>query len=178
MSWPNLTEDFDRVYQHTSYRGHWRKVAHTLTSASFQAVWGYRINHWLVENHIPILGEIIQRFIEVWTGVSIPADTKIGPGLMVLHFGGIVINSSAVIGRQCTLHHGATIGNRVSGGPSPRVGDRVMIGAGAKVLGGITIGNDVEIGANAVVLESLPNGAVAVGVPARVVRVKQPGAAG
>ena len=177
MSWPNLTEDFDRVYAHTSYRGHWRKVAHTLTSAGFQAVCGYRICHWLVEHRIPIFGEIIQRIVEVWTGVSIPADTTIGPGLMILHFGGIVINSRAVIGRRCTLHHGVTIGNRVPGGPSPRIGDRVMIGVGANVLGGITIGHDVEIGANAVVIESLPDGAVAVGVPARVVRVKQPGAA-
>ena len=83
-----------------------------------------------------------------------------------------MINSQAIIGTECTLHHGVTIGNRHSGGPSPVLGDRVTIGAGAKVLGGIQIGNDVEIGANAVVLEDLPDSAVAVGVPACVVRVK------
>ena len=176
MCWPNLREDFRRVYEHTSYRGRVRKTLHVLLSEpGFHAVCGYRLTRWLVQHHILFVGAIIQRVLEVWSGVILPPDAKIGPGLLIYHFGGIVINSHAVIGNACTLHHGVTIGNRTPGGGSPTLGDRVMVGAGAKVLGSITIGHDVEIGANAVVLQSLPDGAVAVGIPARIVRIKGAG---
>ncbi|MBI4387757.1 MAG: hypothetical protein HY582_01775 [Candidatus Omnitrophica bacterium] len=134
------------------------------------------MTRWLLKHRIPLLGVIIQRLVEVWTGVSIPPAAKIGPGLLIHHFGGIVINGEAVIGSHCDLHHGVTVGNRNSGGPSPKIGDHVMIGAGAKVLGGIKIGNNAEIGANAVVLEDVPDGGVVVGVPARVARIKGQGA--
>ncbi len=174
--WPNLRRDFARVYHHIGYRGAARKTLHTLTSPGFQAVWSYRVTRWLMHRRIPLLGPILERLTEVWTGVSLPSETRVGPGLMILHFGGVVINGEALLGADCTLHHGVTIGNRVPGGGSPRLGDRVMVGAGAKGLGEITIGHDVEIGANAVVLASLPDGAVAVGMPARVVRVKTAGA--
>ncbi len=170
--WDNLRADFRRAHAHTSYRGAVRKTLHTLTSPGFQAVWSYRLTRWLMARHVPIVGAIIQRLTEVWTGISIPPETTVGQGLLIHHFGGIIINSAAVLGAECTLHHGITIGNRVSGGPSPILGDRVMVGAGAKVLGGIIIGSDAEIGANAIVLKSLPPGAVAVGMPARVVRIK------
>ena len=172
MICPNLQRDFERVYDHTGYRGAARKTLHTLTNPGFQAVWGYRLTRWMLHRRVPLVGAIVQRLVEVWTGISIPPEATIAPGLMILHFGGIVINSNATIGEECTLHHGVTIGNRVSGGPSPTLGKRVMVGVGAAVLGGITIGDDAEIGANAVVVNSLPDGAVAVGIPARVVRIK------
>ncbi len=170
--WANLRADYRRAYAQTSYQGALRKTLFTFTSPGFQAVWGYRLARWFMHRHIPFVGAVIQRFVEVWTGISLPPEATIGPGLLIQHFGGIVINGSAVIGSDCTFHHGVTIGNRVPGGPSPRVGNRVMVGVGAVVLGGITIGDDVEIGANAVVVASIPNDAVAVGIPARVVRVK------
>ncbi len=170
--WANLRADFRRAYAHTAYQGALRKTLFTLTSPGFQAVWGYRFTRWLMQCHIPLFGAIIQRLVEVWTGISIPPEARIGPGLLIHHFGGIVINGNTVIGSDSTLHHGVTLGNRVSGGPSPTIGDRVMIGTGAVVVGGIAIGHDVEIGANAVVTKSLPDGAVAVGIPAQIVRVK------
>ena len=170
--WPNLRHDFDRVYTHIGYRGGLRKTLHALTNPGFQAVWSYRFRRWLMRCHVPLIGEILERFTEVWTGISIPAETQIGPGLMILHSGGVVINGRVVLGSGCTLHHNVTIGNRVSGGPSPHIGDRVMIGVGACVLGGIELGDDVEIGANAVVIDSVPHGGIAVGVPAKIVRVK------
>lgn len=168
----NIKRDYERALAQCGYQGLWRKRFHTWTNAGFQAVAAYRFTRWLMEHHVPVLGAVIQRLVEVWTGISIPPETKVGPGLMVLHFGGVVINGAAVIGTDCTLHHEVTIGNRISGGGSPVIGDRVMIGVGARVLGEIQVGNDAEIGANAVVLSSLPDGAVAVGIPARVVRVK------
>jgi serine O-acetyltransferase len=121
---------------------------------------------------------VLQRLTEVWTGVSIPPAASIGPGLLILHFGGIVINGEAVIGSDCTLHHGVTIGNRTPGGRSPRLGDRVLVGAGAKLLGDIGVGDGAAIGANAVVLQDVPAGATAVGIPARVVSADRSGVPG
>ena len=177
MLWPNLREDFRRVYKQTSYRGRVRKTLHVLLSEpGFHAVCGYRLTRWLLQHRIPFVGAVIQRALEVWSGIILPPDATIGPGLLIYHFGGIVINSRAVIGRECTLHHGVTIGNRTPGGGAPRIGDRVMLGVGCVVIGDITLGHDVEVGANAVVVRSLPDGAVAVGIPARVVRQKSAGA--
>jgi len=170
--WCNLREDFQRTYAHTSYRGALRKTLHVLTSPGFQAVWTYRMTRWLMLRHVPFVGALLQRFAEVWTGISLPPDAKIGPGLLIYHYGGVVVNGQSVIGAHCTMHHGATIGNRRTGGASPVLGDHVTIGAGARILGEITIGHHVEIGANAVVLHSVPDGGVAVGIPARVVKQK------
>lgn len=171
--WETIQEDFNQEYQASTYRGHERKIFHALTAPGFQGIMGYRLTHWLAKHRIPLIGIIIQRLVEVWTGISISPLTEIGPGLVIYHFGGVIINSQAVLGKHCKLHHDVTLGNRMPGGPSPKIGDRVMIGVGARVLGGITIGNDAEIGANAVVLESVPDGGIAVGVPAKVVRIKE-----
>jgi len=94
---------------------------------------------------------------------------EFGPGFVILHSFGIVINSSVRAGRNLVMEHGVTIG--AEKGESPVLGDNVFIGAGAKIIGAIRIGSDVKIGANAVVTKDLPNGATAVGVPARVIKV-------
>lgn len=100
---------------------------------------------------------------------GIGRGTEIGPGLLLMHFGGVWIHPDAVIGSECTIFHQVTITPGGRGG-APRIGDRVVLMAGAKVLGGVTIGDDARIGANAVVLDDVPAGALAVGSPARVVR--------
>jgi serine O-acetyltransferase len=103
------------------------------------------------------------------TGIEIHPGAKIGPGLVIDHGMGIVIGETAVIGADCTLFHGSTLGGvaNIKGKRHPTLGDRVTVGAGAKVLGDIHIGNDARIGANSVVLKSVPAGATAVGIPAR-----------
>lgn len=170
--WDNLQADFQRIYAYTTYKGVARKTFFSATAPGFVAVAGYRLTRWLMLHRIPLVGALIQRLVEAWTGISIPPEAKIGPGLLIHHFGGIIINGDTVMGSDCVLHHGVTIGNRVPGGPSPVIGNRVMIGVGACVLGGITVGDDAEIGANAVVTQTLPKGAVAVGIPAKIVRIK------
>lgn len=169
--WPNLSRDYARMYGQSTYRGHVRKALHTITAPGFQAVCSYRMTRWLMRARIPFLGVMIQRLTEVWTGVSIPPEASIGPGLLILHFGGIVINNNVIIGDDCTLHHGVTIGNRIPGGGSPKLGNQVMVGVGACVLGDITVGDRAQIGANAVVVSPVPAGGVAVGIPAKVVRI-------
>ncbi len=101
--------------------------------------------------------------------VIIGRDADIGPGFTILHSSGIVINTSVKAGKNLVLQHQVTLGERR--GRSPVLGDNVFVGAGAKVLGPVRVGNDVRIGANAVVTGDLPDGATAVGVPARVVRI-------
>ncbi len=103
------------------------------------------------------------------SNIVIGRGAEFGPGLVIMHTFGTVINGAVRGGRNVVLEHGVTIGE--SGGRSPELGDNIYIGAGAKVIGGVRVGSDVKIGANAVVTQDIPDGATAVGVPARVVRI-------
>ena len=107
-------------------------------------------------------------------GIDMPISQKIGKGLYVGHFGGIVVGKDVTIGKNCNLSHGVTIGqvNRGRKKVSPIIGDNVYIGVGAKVLGKITIGNNVAIGANCVVIKDIPDKAVVVGVPGKIISYK------
>lgn len=107
------------------------------------------------------------RFWSVVTGADIPLDCKIGGGLLLPHPNGVVIHPGASIGPNCLIFHQVTIGTRGSH-DAPHIGGHVDIGAGAKVLGAVTIGDHARIGANAVVLQDVPLGATAVGIPAVV----------
>jgi len=109
------------------------------------------------------------RLFETLTGISLPKEVEIGPGLRIYHFGNIFVHSDAKIGANCTIRQGVTIGNRTIGGPAPVVEDDVEFGAYAQVLGEIHIGRGAKIGAMSVVLEDVPAGATAVGIPARIV---------
>jgi serine O-acetyltransferase len=104
-------------------------------------------------------------------GITIGVAANIGQRLTIEHSGAIVIHGCAEIGDDCVIRQGVTIGNRRMDAPfdAPKIGNRVNIGAGAKILGGVTIGDDVSIGANAVVIKDIPAGAIAVGVPAKII---------
>jgi serine O-acetyltransferase len=110
------------------------------------------------------------RIVETLTGISLPKECTIGPGLRIYHFGNIFIHPQAIIGANCTLRQGVTIGNRVVGGPVPVIEDDVELGAYAQILGGIRIGRGAKIGAMSVVLCDVPAGATAVGVPAKIIQ--------
>jgi serine O-acetyltransferase len=109
------------------------------------------------------------RVTETLTGISIPKSVEVGPGLKIWHFGNIFVHADSVIGARCTLRQGVTIGNREDDGPTPILEDDVELGAYAQVLGGVTIGRGARVGAMSVVLRDVPPGAVAVGIPARIV---------
>jgi serine O-acetyltransferase len=115
---------------------------------------------------------LLFRIVETLTGISIPVGVEIGPGLRIFHFGNIFIHSGTIIGRNCILRQGVTIGNREPDGPTPIIEDNVEFGAYAQVLGGIRVGRGAKIGSMAVVLSDVPAGATAVGVPARVIPAK------
>ena len=103
-------------------------------------------------------------------GISIPYNTNISGGFYIGHFGGIIVNSKTIIGKNCNISQGVTIGKAYGGKfPGvPKIGDNVYIGPGAKVIGGITIGNDVAIGANCVLTKPVPDNAVVVGIPGEI----------
>ena len=115
------------------------------------------------------------RITETLTGISIPKSIRVGPGLKIWHFGNIFVHAESIIGANCTLRQGVTIGNREDDGPAPILEDDVELGAYAQVLGGIRVGRGAKVGAMSVVLIDVPPGAVAVGVPARII---ERGAAG
>lgn len=107
-------------------------------------------------------------------GIEIPSNTRIGPGFYIGHFGQIIVSSYSVIGKNCNISQGVTIGQINTGTKRgyPTIGDNVYIAPGAKILGNITIGNNVAIGANSVVTNDIPDNAVVVGIPARVVSLE------
>jgi serine O-acetyltransferase len=108
------------------------------------------------------------RFWSVVTGADIPINTEIGGGLLLPHPNGVVIHCDAKIGPNCLIFQQVTIGI-MDGGKAPKIGGHVDIGAGAKILGAVTLGNHTKIGANAVVLKDVPDNCSAVGVPAKII---------
>ncbi len=141
-----------------------------ILSQGFQAILVYRFFHWIRRKGIPSqpLRFLCERFIEITTGISIPAACRIGPGFRIFHFGGIIFHPTVEIGENCTIYQGVTIGDRGGSGNAAKIGDGVLIGAGAKVIGEITIGDHSIIGANAVVTKNVPPDSVAVGSPCQV----------
>lgn len=147
-----------------------------LQEQSIWAVWTYRFGRRIDRRPEGLAKRLLTtgywllfRLVETAVGVSLPKSVQIGPGLRIWHFGGIFIHPDTVIGANCTLRQGVTIGNRQQGGPVPVLGDDVELGAYAQVLGGIRIGHGCKIGAMAVVLCDVPDGATAVGAPARII---------
>jgi len=124
-----------------------------------------------------IVSRIAQNHYTFRYGIEIPPETQVGAGFYIGHFGGIVVNYQARIGKNCNLNCGAIIGATYGGRHPgvPTILDRVYIGPGAKIIGGITIGNDVAIGPNSVVVDTIPDGSVVVGIPGRIISQKGSG---
>jgi serine O-acetyltransferase len=132
--------------------------------------WRYQIRPRWLRKPFSLLYKILRTGCQMTTGIELPCETRVGRRLRIEHFGGIIVSGDAVIGDDVVLRHGVTLGlKRTNERGAPRIGNRVDIGAGAKILGPVTIGDDAVIGANAVVLRDVPAGALAVGIPARIV---------
>ncbi len=140
------------------------------------AIWGHRITHWLWQRHLKLPARVIAEFTRVLTGVEIHPGAVLGSGVFIDHATGVVIGETAEVGNDVTIYHGVTLGGTSldPGKRHPTVGDRVTIGAGAKVLGPITVGADSQIGANAVVVKAVPPGSVVVGVPGQIIGQTRP----
>ena len=135
------------------------------------AIWGHRISHWLWNRGARLAARTFAELTRICTGVDIHPAAILGAGLFIDHATGVVIGETAEVGDDVTMYHGVTLGGSGTdtGKRHPTVGDRVTIGAGAKILGAIKIGDDSRIGANAVVVKPVPSSSVVVGVPGQVI---------
>jgi len=140
------------------------------------AVWGHRFSHWLWVHHLKLLARYVSQIMRFFTGIEIHPGAKIGRGLFIDHGMGVVIGETAELGEEVTLYHTVTLGGTSlqKGKRHPTLGDRVTVGAGAKILGPIEIGCDSRIGANAVVVKSAPSNSVIVGVPGQIIARSKP----
>ena len=129
----------------------------------------YRAMRFCQTRRLKPLAFVFYRLNAFFGHAVIGRGADFGPGLVILHSIGIVINSQVRAGRNLVLEHGVTIGAEKN--RCPVLGDNVFIGAGAKIIGAVRIGSDVKIGANAVVTKDIPDGATAVGIPARVIKI-------
>ena len=143
-----------------------------LTYPSLVAIRCYRISHWFYKNRLFTVARMISQWARRRTGIEIHPGAKIGKGLFIDHGMGVVVGETAIIGDNCLLYQGVTLGGtgKDKGKRHPTLGNNVLVGSGAKVLGPFKVGNNVKIAANAVVLSAIPDNCTAVGVPARIVK--------
>ncbi|WP_299363762.1 DapH/DapD/GlmU-related protein [Winogradskyella sp.] len=131
----------------------------------------YRLSHVLYQKKIPILPSILKLFIFLIYNSSIPFQAKIGKGSHFAYGGiGVVVHKNSVIGKNCQIGSNVTIGGRSGHQKVPIIGDNVYLATGSKILGPIEIGNNVTVGANAVVISNVPDNAVVGGVPAKIIK--------
>lgn len=137
----------------------------------FHAMFFYRLSHWMWNNNLKFLGRFTSHIGRFLTGIEIHPGATIGRGFFIDHGMGVVIGETAEIGDNCTLYHGVTLGGTswAKEKRHPTLGDNVIIGAGAKVLGPFTLGDNSKVGSNSVVVKEVPDNATVVGIPGRVV---------
>ena len=150
------------------------KVAVILTYAGLHALLAHRVSHWLWSHRVPFIPRAVSHLARWLTGIEIHPGAKIGTGFFIDHGMGVVIGETTEIGDYVTLFQGVTLGGtgKERGKRHPTLGNHVVVGAGAKILGGIRIGDNVKIGANSVVLKSVPANSTVIGVPARVIKAE------
>jgi serine O-acetyltransferase len=159
----NIREDWHTYDRQLSRQGFWTMLVYRYGR------WRYTIRPRWLRLPFSLLYKILKPICEILTGIELPCETVVGRRFRIDHFGGIIISGDAVFGDDCVIRNGVTVGLRHTGiRGAPIIGNRVDIGAGAKILGPIHVGDDVAIGANAVVLKDVPANSIAVGVPARI----------
>jgi len=141
----------------------------------FHAILFHRLAHKLYTAGVPLAPRVISQISRFLTGIEIHPGARIGRRFFIDHGAGVVIGETAEVGDDCLLYQGVTLGGtgNEKGKRHPTLGDRVVVGTGAKVLGSIRVGNDVKIGAGSVVVHPVPDGSTVVGIPGKVVRTRR-----
>jgi serine O-acetyltransferase len=164
-----MRRDLDAVVERDpAARNPWEVAA---LYSGVHALWGHRVSHALWHRDHRFSARAVSQAVRALTGIEIHPAATIGEGLFIDHGSGVVIGETAEIGDDVTIYHGVTLGGTSldPGKRHPTIGDRVTIGAGAKVLGNLTVGDDSRIGANAVLVRSVDENSVVVGVPGQVI---------
>lgn len=142
-----------------------------LCYSGLHALWFYRVNHWLWTHSMRLLARWLSQVARLATGIEIHPGAQIGKRLFIDHGMGVVVGETTIIGDEVTIYQGVTLGGtgKEQGQRHPTIGNRVVIGAGSRVLGNIEIGNNSRIGAGSVVLRSVPDDSTVVGVPGHII---------
>lgn len=167
-----LIEDAKKISKRDpAARGFWCVA---LLYPGFHILIFHKVAHFFYRIGICCIARLISQWGRLFTGIEIHPGAKIGDGLFIDHGMGVVIGETAIIGDDCTLYHGCTLGGtgKDKGKRHPTLGNNVLVGAGAKILGPFKVGDNSMIGANAVVLNEIPSGSTVVGVPGRIVKRK------
>jgi serine O-acetyltransferase len=159
----NIRQDLRTYEGNFGAQGFWVMVVYRFGR------WRYGVRPAPLRKLMSLIYRILYKLVQIVAGIELPCEVELGRGFVIDHFGGIIISGYAKFGDDCRIRNGVVVGlARVDDPCAPVIGDRVDIGAGAKVLGRIRIGNDVVIGANAVVTRDVPDNCIAVGIPAVV----------
>ncbi len=166
--WRAMIEDIDAAMARDPAAG--SRLEMFLASSGLHAIWAYRLAHLLWLGGYRLLARVLSQVVRFATGVEIHPGATIGKRFFIDHGMGVVIGQTSEVGDDVMLYHGVTLGGRSMQKVKrhPTVGNRVTIGAGARLLGPVRIGDDVQIGANSVVVSDVPAGCVAVGIPAQI----------
>ncbi len=138
----------------------------------FHALISYRIAHFFYKIKLKFIARLISQLSRFFTGIEIHPGAKIGKGILIDHGTGVVIGETVVMGDNCTIYQGVTLGGtgKHKGKRHPTLGNNILVGAGAKILGPFKVGDNSKIAANAVVLDEVPPNCTAVGIPARIIK--------
>lgn len=166
--WQQLQEDWE------AHGRDWTKPGFQAVAIQRFGVWRMSVKPILLRAPLSIFYRSLYRRVRNTYGIDLPYTVQLGRRVVIEHQGAIVIHGNSIIGDDCIIRQGVTLGNRYLDRPleAPVLGDRVNVGAGAKILGQVHLNNDVNIGANAVVLKDVPAGETAVGIPAKVLKPK------
>jgi len=142
-----------------------------LCYSGLHAVWFYRMNHWLWNHRLLLLGRMLSQGARFLTGIEIHPGAQIGRRVFIDHGSGVVIGETAIVGDDVTMYQGVTLGGtgKEGGKRHPTISDGVVVGDGAKILGNITVGKNCRIGAGSVVLRNIPDDSTVVGVPGHII---------
>jgi len=164
-----LVADFRIIFDRDPAARNWLEVL--FCYPGLQALMLHRFSHWLHHLGLPFIPRLLSHFGRFITGIEIHPGATIGSGVFIDHGMGVVVGETAIIGDGCLIYQGVTLGGtgKESGKRHPTLGENVVVGAGAKVLGNLQIGNNVRIGAGSVVLRDVPSDCTVVGIPGRIV---------
>jgi len=164
-----LLADFKIIFERDPAARNWLEVL--FCYPGLQALLCHRFAHWLYQIGIPFIPRLISHLARFLTGIEIHPGAQIGQGVFIDHGMGVVIGETAIIGDYALIYQGVTLGGtgKESGKRHPTLGENVVVGAGAKVLGNIYLGNNVRVGAGSVVLRDIPADCTVVGVPGRLI---------
>ena len=165
----SLVADFRIIFERDPAARNWLEVI--VCYPGLQALFFHRIAHRFYKIGIPFFPRLISHLARFFTGIEIHPGAQIGAGVFIDHGMGVVIGETAIVGDRCLIYQGVTLGGtgKETGKRHPTLGENVVVGGGAKVLGNIQIGNDVRIGAGSVVLRNVPSDCTVVGIPGRII---------